>query len=130
MQTESYDIFKVLSVNTRVKIINLLKTKGSLGAKNIAEILNITVAVVSQHLKILKQVGLVTSERKGYHIPYILNKDALENCKILVSDVCSCGCKKSVEYNDLDVLKKYEKELKCELKNIRKKINEIESSKD
>ena len=32
------EMFKVLSVETRVRIIDLLKSKGPLGAKNIAEL--------------------------------------------------------------------------------------------
>ncbi|MEE8480050.1 MAG: metalloregulator ArsR/SmtB family transcription factor, partial [Desulfobacterales bacterium] len=70
MNIEPSEIFKVLSVETRVKIIELLKAQGPLGAKDIAATIGITTAAVSQHLKILKQAGLVRSERKGYWIPY------------------------------------------------------------
>ena len=53
------DMFKVLGVETRIRIIDLLKTKGPLGAKKIAEVLGITPAAVSQHLKILKQAKTI-----------------------------------------------------------------------
>jgi len=72
------EMFKVLAVETRVKIIELLKSKGPLGAKNIAGLVGITPAAVSQHLKILRQAGLVRSERKGYWIPYSIDEEALE----------------------------------------------------
>ena len=69
MQIEPSEMFKVLAVETRVKIIDLLKTEGPLGAKKISELLGITPAAVSQHLRILRQVGLVRSERNGNWIP-------------------------------------------------------------
>ena len=37
MKLEPSEIFKVLAVETRVKIIDLLKSKGPLGAKNISD---------------------------------------------------------------------------------------------
>ena len=87
MQSDPSEMFKVLSVDTRVKIIDLLKSQGPLGAKNIAEQLGITAAAVSQHLKILRQAGLVRRERKGYWIPYSIDKKELENCGQLLSQV-------------------------------------------
>ena len=93
MKLKPEDIFKALSVETRLKIIQLLKSKGPLGAKKIAESLKITTAAVSQHLKVLKQVGLVNSERKGYYIPYYINIDTLENCRCVIDEVCTCDCK-------------------------------------
>ena len=51
MEIEPSEIFKVLSVETRVKIIELLKTQGPLGAKGIAATIGITTAAVSNTLK-------------------------------------------------------------------------------
>ena len=63
MNLEPIEMLKALAVETRVKIIELLKSEGPLGAKKIAELFGITPAAVSQHLKILKQAGFVRSER-------------------------------------------------------------------
>jgi DNA-binding transcriptional ArsR family regulator len=127
-------MFKVLAVETRVKIIELLKSSGPLGAKNMAEQLGITTAAVSQHLKILKQAGFVRSERKGYWIPYSIDEGALEHCGQLLNQVCTCGCGgtgdfKKAELNEagLKSLKEYEKELKNELKTVRGRIKELEA---
>src|SRR3989304_8672871 len=92
MKLEPSEMFKVLAVETRVKIIDLLKSKGPLGSKSIAGQLGITPAAVSQHLKILKQAGLVRNERKGYWIPYSIDEEALHNCRQILSEVCTCGC--------------------------------------
>ena len=63
MMLPPFEIFKVLSVETRLKIIELLKSRGALGVKSIAEEFGITPAVVSQHLKILRHAGLVRNNR-------------------------------------------------------------------
>jgi len=136
MKLEPSEMLKALAVETRVRIIDLLKSKGPLGAKSIAELIGITPAAVSQHLKILRQAGLVRSERKGYWIPYTINEEALENCRQILNDICTCGCRgtgkfREKELNDssLESLKKYEKELRNELKIVRERVKEIESEK-
>lgn len=136
MNMEPSEIFKVLSVETRVKIIELLKARGPLGAKDIGATIGITTAAVSQHLKILKQSGLVRSERNGYWIPYSIDEKAMENCRRILTEVCTCGCHgtgqfREVEstFSDLDSLKNYEKELSNELKTVRQRVRELSSAK-
>jgi len=130
------EMFKVLAVETRVKIIDLLKSRGPLGVKNIAELVGITPAAVSQHLKILRQSGLVRSERKGYWIPYSIDEEALENCRQILNEVCTCGCRgtgkfkeKELNKTSLESLMKYKKELQNELKTVRERIKEIATPK-
>ncbi len=136
MKTEPSEIFKVLSVETRVKIIGLLKAHGSLGAKDIAATIGITTAAVSQHLKILKQAGLVKSERKGYWIPYSIDEKAMDNCRRILNEVCTCGCQGTgkfrefeLEKSSLESLKKYEKELRNKLSTVRERVKKLEADK-
>ena len=134
MELESFEMFKVLAVETRVRILDLLKSQGPLGAKEIARLLNITTAAASQHLKILKQAGLARSERKGYWIPYSINEEALEKYRHVLTEVCTCGCQgtgrwKEKELSDspMESLRKYETDLQNELKNVRQRIKEMET---
>jgi DNA-binding transcriptional ArsR family regulator len=134
MKADPSEIFKVLSVDKRIKIIEFLKAKGPLGTKEIAKKLKITPAAVSQHLKILKQSGLVRSERNGYWIPYSIDEKAMEKCRQLLNEICSYGAKDpgglkeiEVDKSDLESLRKYEKELKSELLSVLKRIRELES---
>jgi len=134
MKSDPSEMFKVLAVETRIKIINLLKSNGPLGAKKIAELVGITPAAVSQHLKILRQAGFVRSERNGYWIPYSIDEEALENCRELLSEICTCGCqgtgqfrKNEIEDSSVESLKKYESEIENELISIRERIKELES---
>ncbi|MCP4162011.1 MAG: winged helix-turn-helix transcriptional regulator [Deltaproteobacteria bacterium] len=133
---EPSEIFKVLSVETRVKIIDMLKGQGPLGAKEISKTIGITTAAVSQHLKILKQAGLVRSERKGYWIPYSIDEKAMENCREILTEVCTCGCQGSgiiKEYESdkatMESLKKYEDELMNELNTVKRRLEELETDK-
>ena len=136
MDLEPSDMFKALSVETRVKIINLLKSEGPLGAKKIAEFVGITPAAVSQHLKILKQAGFVRSERNGYWIPYSIDEESMQNCHEVLTEICTCGCQgtgkfrqKELDDSKLETLKNYEKEIEYELRIVRERIKEMESTK-
>ena len=102
------ELFKVLGVESRIRIIELLKQNGPLGVIEMSETLGITPSAVSQHLKILKHAGLVRSERKGYWIPYDIDPDTLEQCGGLLSEVCNCGCKvrRSCEAGNCTIPKK------------------------
>jgi hypothetical protein len=51
----------------------------------------------------------------------------------VLTEICSCGCKgpgkfreKELSDSSLGSLKKYERELKSELRNVRKRIKEVE----
>ncbi len=134
MKTEPFEMFKALAVETRVKIIDLLKLNGPLGAKKIAELVDITPAAVSQHLRILRQAGFVRSERDGYWIPYSLDEEALENCREVLTEICTCGCKETGELrkkdlsdSSLESLKEYEQVMENKLRIVRGRIKEIES---
>ena len=136
MKIEPSEIFKVLSVETRVKILELLKAHGPSGAKDIAATIGVTTAAVSQHLKILKQAGLVRSERKGYWIPYSIDEKAMENCRQILNEVCTCGCQGTgkfreveLERSNLESLKKYEEELKNEINTVGQRVKELEATK-
>jgi DNA-binding transcriptional ArsR family regulator len=129
-------MFKALAVESRVKIIDLLKSEGPLGAKKIAELVGITPAAASQHLKILRHAGFVRSERNGYWIPYSIDEEALANCRDVLTKICTCGCQgtgkfreKELRDSNLESLKKYAREIENELGVVRERIKEIEKYK-
>ncbi|MFH1115810.1 MAG: metalloregulator ArsR/SmtB family transcription factor [Pseudomonadota bacterium] len=132
------ELFKVLGVESRIRIIDLLKQRGPMGVNEMAQILAITPSAVSQHLKILKHAGLVRSQRKGYWIPYEIDQDALEQCGEVISNVCRCGCGGSCRMEDqaggADVkskeeewesLRRLEQELEDELHKVRSRLENL-----
>ena len=69
-------IFKVLSVGTRVRIVQLLKNQ-VLCVNALATRLNVTQGAVSQHLRVMRDAGLVIDEKRGYFVHYHLNEGIL-----------------------------------------------------
>ncbi|RJQ52232.1 MAG: ArsR family transcriptional regulator [Nitrospiraceae bacterium] len=88
---ESAELFKLLSVDKRIEIIELLK-KEPMSVNALADALGITQSAVSQHLRVLKSAGLVKDDRQGYWIYYSLNRDVLEKCRERLNRICTCGC--------------------------------------
>lgn len=69
-------IFKALSADARVRILQLLKERAfCVGA--LARFLGISQGAASQHLRILRDAGLVRPDRRGYYIHYRLDEKAL-----------------------------------------------------
>jgi DNA-binding transcriptional ArsR family regulator len=128
------ELFKALSVETRVKIVELLKAKGPLGASEIAETLGVTPSAVSQHLKTLRHAGLVRNERKGYWIPHSVDVDAMERCRRILDRVCNCGCMGGCRVSrggedDLAELRRRERELAKELSRVRARMKRLAGRK-
>jgi DNA-binding transcriptional ArsR family regulator len=73
------DAFKAFSDTNRLRIISLLASdrSGSLGVSDLASILGITQPAVSQHLKVLKNEGIVESERMGFHVNLAFNQERM-----------------------------------------------------
>jgi DNA-binding transcriptional ArsR family regulator len=69
-------LLKVLSVGTRVRIVQLLKGR-ALCVNALAARLNVTQGAVSQHLRIMRDAGLVIDEKRGYYVHYRLNEETL-----------------------------------------------------
>ncbi len=137
MNLEPSEMFRALAVENRVKIIELLKSEGPLGAKKIAEMIKITPAAVSQHLKVLRQAGFVRAERNGYWIPYSIDEKALENCGEVLAEICTCGCEGSGKFKEkelkdssLEALMNYEREIEKELRDVRDRIAELRTRTD
>lgn len=100
------DVFKALGDPTRLKIVKMLASnperKLCVGA--LARKIGISQPAVSQHLKVLKSVGLVEPNRAGYHVHYAINtemlasyKESMDELFQLALEECSCSdeCQKT-----------------------------------
>jgi len=65
-----------LSVPARVRIVQLLKGR-ALCVNALTARLDMTQGAVSQHLRIMRDAGLVIDEKRGYFVHYRLNEEAL-----------------------------------------------------
>ena len=85
-------MFKVLSVESRVRMIRLLGSR-PLCVNALARQLGITPAAVSQHLRVLRDAGIVSGVKKGFFVHYRLKREALARWRKLAGDLL--GEKKS-----------------------------------
>jgi ArsR family transcriptional regulator len=75
-------LFKALADSTRVEIVALLaEAREPLCACDIEGHFELAQATVSHHLKILREAGVLTSERRGTWIFYSLEPTALERMR-------------------------------------------------
>ena len=79
------EIFKALGDPTRLRIIALLSSKRKMFCVcDLAHKIGVTQPAVSQHLRILKQVGILRGHRHGCHIHYRFNHSALRRHKDVI----------------------------------------------
>lgn len=71
----------------RVRIVRLLLSRTSCMCGEIVEEMPLAQSTVSQHLKILKESGLVQGEIDGPRVCYCINKTALAKVKKLIADL-------------------------------------------
>ena len=69
-------LLRVLSVETRVRIVQMLKGR-ALCVNALASRLDVTQGAVSQHLRIMRDAGLVIDEKRGHFVHCRLKEDTL-----------------------------------------------------
>ena len=75
----SIDRFTALADPTRRAILELLARRGELPAGDIAAQFAMSAPAVSQHLKVLREAGLVRVERRAQQRIYRLNPEAMRD---------------------------------------------------
>lgn len=70
-------VFKALSDTNRLKIFILLSGR-TLCVNALVNHLAISQSAISQHLRVLREAGLVNSEKRGYWMHYSANKKKAE----------------------------------------------------
>jgi DNA-binding transcriptional ArsR family regulator len=130
-QSDHSDMFRVLGVDTRLRIIEILKERGPMGVTDIAEELGVTPPAVSQHLKLLDHVGLVTKERHGYRVPYSIDEEGLDSCCGMLIDICTCHCGGHGRHTEADLpgLERHREMLEERLHEVEREIARLKSKK-
>jgi len=107
--TELINDLKALSDETRYKIVNLL-VKHDLCVGALAARLNISESLVSQHLKILREAGIVKGDKRGYYTHYYVNRKVLTECANKINELSRIGsndeqCHRNVAKKNTRVVK-------------------------
>jgi ArsR family transcriptional regulator len=100
---ELAEIFKALSDPTRLKLVQLLGKQpegdcagpcngtGFLCVNALAHKLGVSQSAVSQHLRVLRQAGLVRGERRGAFVHYSLDQDGMEKYRHALQEALGEG---------------------------------------
>ena len=81
---ELAELAKALGHPARVKILRLLATRNSCVCGELVDELPLAQSTVSQHLKVLKDAGLIRGEISGPRTCYCLEPRALRRLKALI----------------------------------------------
>ncbi len=74
---EGAKLFKALGDETRLAIIRQLQEQGEVCACDFMACCDLAQPTVSHHLKVLRQAGLVKTEKRGLWVYYTLNSEKL-----------------------------------------------------
>jgi ArsR family transcriptional regulator len=69
-------VLKAIADNSRMNILKLL-LKHNYCVRALANELALTEATVSQHLKVLREAGLLVGEKRGYYMHYYVKREVL-----------------------------------------------------
>ena len=77
------EVFKALGDPKRLRIIRMLASnmENNLCVVDLAKKLGVTQPAASQHIKVLKNVGILEPNRDGFHVYYNINTDVLNDYK-------------------------------------------------
>jgi ArsR family transcriptional regulator len=81
-------VLKAIADETRMKILSLL-LRHNYCVRALARKLELSEGAVSQHLKVLRDAGLLSGEKKGYFMHYDINRDVLH---ALAADIEALTC--------------------------------------
>lgn len=85
------DALRLLGDESRLKLFEALKA-GPRYPGDLARHLKVTPAAVSQHLRVLKGVGLLRADRQGTRIRYALKHEVLRQLAKVFGRICACEC--------------------------------------
>ena len=69
-------VLKAIADETRMNILKLL-LRHNYCVRALANELNLTEATISQHLKVMREAGLLTGEKRGYFMHYFVDRAML-----------------------------------------------------
>jgi len=90
---EVIEFFKALGDLSRLRLIRILASseENLYCVADLAKRLGITQPAVSQHLKVLRHIGIVSSSKMGFRVYYRINGDVLSGLKKTTDAVCEAS---------------------------------------
>jgi len=86
-QKQTARIAKALGHPVRIYVLELLSKQACCYSGDLSEILPVAKSTLSQHLKELKNAGLIQGEIEAPKVKYCINRENWESAKILFKDL-------------------------------------------
>jgi len=83
-------IFKLFSVEARIRIVQALKRR-AMCVTELTSQLGISQEATSQHLRVLRDAGIVWFQKRGFHVYYSLDKQNMALMQKAVSALYEPG---------------------------------------
>lgn len=87
------EVFEAIAQPTRREILRLL-TDGELSAGEVARRFDVTQPAISQHLKVLRETGLVTQRREATRRLYRIRREGLGDLHGFLTELLPSGLEK------------------------------------
>lgn len=78
---ESSELLRALTHPLRMQILEFIDSQDRINVNKIYNTLNLEQSITSQHLRILRNAGIVETKRDGKFIFYSINYDKVEQAK-------------------------------------------------
>ncbi|GMU41910.1 MAG: hypothetical protein AMXMBFR23_27760 [Chloroflexota bacterium] len=85
------EVFRALGDPTRREVLRLLSEHGPMTAGEIAERFDLAKSTMSGHFSVLRQAGLIVSERQGQRLVYSATLSVLEEAVAGVMEMVRAG---------------------------------------
>jgi ArsR family transcriptional regulator len=102
---ETKRVLKAIADETRFKILRLL-LQHNYCVRALSKRIGLSESAVSQHLKILKDAGLLAGEKKGYYMHYNVERDVLTELASEIKELAA------LQRKDCDLHEKEKEECK------------------
>ncbi|NLW07283.1 MAG: winged helix-turn-helix transcriptional regulator [Clostridia bacterium] len=118
--TTTVTVLKAIADDTRLRIVKLLLQHNyCVGA--LARRLELTEAAISQHLKVLREAGLLVGEKRGYFMHYDVDREQLRALASKLEELASIQ-REACKPEDEDCLQ--EMRAKCHVHKSKKECSE------
>lgn len=78
-------MFKALGDPVRLRMASMIASRAELCVCDITPAFDLSSGTISHHLRLLREAGIVGSERRGTYVHYWINPEALEALSSLLS---------------------------------------------
>jgi len=122
-------ILRALGTGARMQILEILKV-GPLEVGALAQQIGISQSAVSQHLKVLKELNLVSDRRRSYFIYYSLNPQEFARLEEMMMAVCRVSPERSLRRVRRERLSALRDQLEAELERVQQALSMLEEEEE